>query len=75
MTICPRCGERAAYRLPGSQRLLIGLTAGAVLLLVGLALTLIGLWPALLLAPAVGLALTLWPIRRCVACHRLIFRG
>ncbi len=74
MITCPQCGERAASRLPWSHRIAVGLTAGAVLFIPGLALAVIGLWPALLLGPVGGLALLWWPIYRCPACNRLIFR-
>jgi hypothetical protein len=74
-TDCPYCGQESASLLPWAQRIAIGLTAGVILFLAGLALTTIGLWPALLIAPVVGLILTLWPIRRCTSCGRLSFRS
>jgi len=71
---CRHCGQESASILPWSQRIAIGLTAGGILFIVGLALTLVGLWPALLAAPVGSLVLILWPIRRCTNCGRLSFR-
>jgi hypothetical protein len=76
--MCPKCGAEGQPRPVGWQmRILLALSTGVVVLIPGVALTMIGAGlPLLLAAPLATLFLLFVPLRRCERCgHMAIWRA
>jgi len=70
---CPRCGTEGDLRWVGWRfRVLIAVSTGVVVLIPGLALTMVGVGlPLLIAAPLVTLLLLVLPLTRCGNCGRI----
>jgi len=73
---CARCGAEGQLRGVGWRfRVLIALSTGVVVLIPGLALTMVGVGlPLLIAAPLATLLLLVLPLTRCGNCGRIDVR-
>jgi hypothetical protein len=73
---CPKCGAEGQLRPVGLRfRILIALSTGLVILIPGLALTMIGAGlPLLVASPLSTLLLLFLPLRRCGHCGQVAVR-
>jgi hypothetical protein len=74
--ICPKCGAEGQLHPVGlGFRILLALATGVVILIPGLALTMIGAGlPLLVASPLSTLLLLVLPLRRCRSCGHLAAR-
>ena len=70
---CAKCGEEGQLRSVGWRfRILIALSTGAVILIPGLALTMVGAGlPLLIASPLSTLLLLFLPLKRCGNCGHI----
>jgi hypothetical protein len=73
---CPKCGAAGQLRPVGVRfRILLALSTGVVILIPGLALTMIGAGlPLLIASPLSALLLLFLPLRRCRSCGQMAVR-
>lgn len=73
---CPKCGAEGQLRPVGwGVRILLALSTGLVVLIPGLALTMIGAGlPLLVASPLSTLLLLFLPLKRCGRCGHMAFR-
>jgi hypothetical protein len=73
---CPKCGAEGQLRPVGLRfRIILALSAGLVILIPGLALTMIGAGlPLLVASPLSTLLLLFLPLKRCRRCGHVAVR-
>ena len=73
---CPKCGAEGQLRQIGwRMRILLALSTGVVILIPGLALTMIGAGlPLVVASPLSALLLLVLPIGRCRSCGHIAVR-
>jgi hypothetical protein len=73
---CPKCGAEGQLRAIGWRfRVLLALSTGVVILIPGLALTMIGAGlPLLVASPLSALLLLFLPMKRCGGCGHIVVR-